>query len=107
MNNKTIVIWVSLIVLLTLGIGIIGITKQDELKYIEAKNELKKATKEYIKDNKINSFPITITSETLEEKDYIKEIKIDKNICAADITVAKKFIFNKYKIKFTCINSQK
>ena len=35
------------------------------------------------------------------------KIKIDKNICAADITVTKKFVFSKYKIKFTCINSQK
>ncbi len=104
MNKKVIVLWGVIVFILVIAIYIIGITKKEEIKYITLKNEVKTSVKEYIKDNNIKKYPLTITTEELEEKDYIGELKLENKICAADVTVTKKFIFYKYNIKFTCIN---
>lgn len=106
MSKRIILIWGFLIVGLVLGIYIIAITNEEEIKYISKKNELKEVVKDYIEDNKITRFPFTITTEELEEKDYLKEVKVDDKTCAVDITVNKKFIFYSYKMKFTCISTK-
>ena len=107
MNKRIFIVWGLLIALLVLGIGYIGITKKEEIKYISLKNEVKKATKEYINDNNIKVYPFKITTEKLEEKDYLKELKINNKVCAGDIVVNKKIIFYSYDIKFTCVNVEK
>ena len=103
MSNKLIVIWGSVIILLVGTVYFIGIKYKDELKYISLKEEVKDSVKEYIKRNDIK-LPLEITSEELEENNYIKELKLDDKICAADITVDKKFLFYNYDIEFTCID---
>lgn len=107
MSNKTIIIWILLISVLVFIIGYIGITKKDELEYINLKNKVKEITKDYIHDNNIDKFPFTITTEELEEKDYLDELKLNNKVCAGDIKVTKKFVFYKYDIKFTCVNVEK
>lgn len=105
MSKKVIALWGFIVVALAAIIYIIGITKEEELKYISLKNDVREATKEYIKNNNIKDYPFTITTEELEEKDYLGELKLENKLCAADITVTKKFILKKYKIEFTCINT--
>lgn len=107
MNKKVIALWGFIIVALVIIIFIIGITKEEELKYISLKNDIREATKEYIENNNIKDYPFTITTEELEEKDYLDELKLENKLCVADITVTKKIIFKKYNIKFTCINIEK
>ncbi len=102
MSNKLIVVWGTVIILLVGTIYFIGVKYEEELKYISLKNELKDTLKEYIKDND-SKLPLKITSEELEEQEYIGELKIDDKICAADIEVDKKFLFYDYNIEFTCI----
>ncbi|MCI8331142.1 MAG: hypothetical protein HFE04_03485 [Bacilli bacterium] len=102
MSNKLIIIWGSVIILLVGTIYFIGVKYEEELKYISKKNELKEVVKEYIKDNH-TKLPIKITTEELEEQEYIEEIKMEDKICAADIKVSKKLIFYDYDIEFTCI----
>ena len=59
----------------------------------------------YIKENNIKD-DFEITSEELESEGYLKEIKLDDKICAADISVKKVLIFKKYNIEFTCIKNK-
>ncbi len=107
MNKKVIALWGFIIVALVIIIFIIGITKEEELKYISLKNDIREATNEYIENNNIKDYPFTITTEELEEKDYLDELKLENKLCVADVTVTKKFIFKKYNIKLTCINVEK
>lgn len=102
MSNKIIVLWGSLIIILLTMICYIAVTKKEEIKFINLKQDLKEDVKEYIKDNDIE-LPFEITSEELEEQGYIKPIVLGNKLCAADIKVTKKFIFKKYDIDFTCI----
>lgn len=104
MSKKIIFIWGFVITCLVLSIYVIGITKNEDLKYISKKVELKSIVKDYIKDNKINEFPLNINSKELIEKDYIDKITIDNKICDVDIKVNKKYIIYTYKMNFTCIN---
>lgn len=103
MSEKTIVLWGFLIVLLVGVIYFIGIKYEGEFKYINLKTEIKSAVKDYVKEEDID-LPLEITTEELEEKGYIKELKLEDKVCAATIKVDKKFIFYNYDIKFECIN---
>ena len=99
MNNKIIVVWGIIIIILVSIIYYIGITYQNEIKYISLKEEVKIAVKDYISSEKI-------TTEELEEKGYLKELKLGNKLCAADIEVTKK-VFKSYDIEFTCVNVEK
>lgn len=103
MSTKTIVLWGFIIVLLIGLLYFIGIKYESEIKYINLKTEVKSSVKDYIKDNNLK-VPLTITTEELEEKYYIGELKLDDKVCAATISVDKRFIFYSYDIDFTCIN---
>ena len=105
MSNKIIVFWGFIIVSIVCAIYFIGIKYESELKYVNLKNEVKRASKRYIKD-KDAKLPITITTETLENEGYIKELKLDEKVCAADVKVLKKFFFYAYDIKFVCVNTE-
>lgn len=105
MSNKIIILWGSIIILLITILFIIGINYEKEIKYINIKQEVKESVKEYIKENNIKD-DFEITSEELESKGYLKEIKLDDKICAADISVKKVLIFKKYNIEFTCIKNK-
>ena len=72
----------------------------------EVKEEVKIAVKDYISSEKITKYPFKITTEELEEKGYLKELKLDNKLCAADIEVTKK-VFKSYDIEFTCVNVEK
>lgn len=105
MSNKVIVLWGFIIVSLVCGIYYIGVKYENELKYIDLKDEIKEATKKYISDND-KELPFKITTEELEEQGYINTLKLDNKICAADVKAYKKFMFNRFDIKFTCINEE-
>lgn len=106
MNNKIIVVWGIIIIILVSIIYYIGITYRNEIKYISLKEEVKIAVKDYICSEKITKYPFKITTEELEEKGYLKELKLDNKLCAADIEVTKK-VFKSYDIEFTCVNVEK
>lgn len=103
MSNRLIVLWGFIIVSLVCIIYFIGIKYESEIKYINLKTEVKEATKKYV-DDKSLSLPFKITTEQLESEGYIGELKLDEKVCAADITIDKKFLFHTFDIKFTCIN---
>lgn len=105
MSNKIIILWGSIIILLITILFIIGINYEKEIKYINIKQEVKESVKKYIKENNIKD-NFEITSEELESEGYLKEIKLDDKICAADISVKKVLIFKKYNIEFTCIKNK-
>lgn len=105
MSNKIIILWGSIIILLITILFIIGINYEKEIKYINMKQEVKESVKKYIKENNIKD-DFEITSEELESEGYLKEIKLDDKICAADISVKKVLIFKKYNIEFTCIKNK-
>lgn len=105
MSNKIIILWGSIIILLITILFIIGINYEKEIKYIDIKQEVKESVKKYIKENNIKD-DFEITSEELESEGYLKEIKLDDKICAADISVKKVLIFKKYNIEFTCIKNK-
>lgn len=106
MNNKIIVVWGIIIIILVSIIYYIGITYQNEIKYISLKEEVKIAVKDYISSEKITKYPFKITTEELEEKGYLKELKLGNKLCAADIEVTKK-VFKSYDIEFTCVIVEK
>jgi len=103
MSNKLIVLWGFIIVLLVSIVYFIGIKYQDEIKYVNLKNDVKEATKKYVEDNDLE-LPLSITTEELEEKGYIGELKLNEKICAADVKISKKLLFYSFDIKFTCVN---
>ncbi len=105
MSNKIIVLWGFIIVFLVCAVYFIGLKYEGEIKYINLKKEIKESVKEYIDDKDI-TLPFSITSETLESEGYIGALELDEKICAADISVSKKFLFYSYDIKFTCINPE-
>ena len=105
MSNKIIILWGSIIILLITILFIIGINYEKEIKYINIKQEVKESVKKYIKENNIKD-DFEITSEELESEGYLKEIKLDDKICAADISVKKVLIFKKYNIEFNCIKNK-
>lgn len=105
MSNKVIIVWGSIIILLITILFIIGINYEKEIKYINIKQEVKESVKKYMKDNNLKA-PLAITSEELVSLGYIKELKLDDKICAADISVKKVLIFKKYNIEFTCIKNK-
>ena len=105
MSNKIIILWGSIIILLITILFIIGINYEKEIKYINIKQEVKESVKKYIKENNIKD-DFEITSEELESEGYLKKIKLDDKICAADISVKKVLIFKKYNIEFTCIKNR-
>ena len=98
MSNKIIVLWGFIIVMLVCTIYFIGI------KYENLKTEVKEATKKYVDDKDLD-LPFTITTEQLESEGYIKELRLDDKVCAADVVISKKFIFHTFDIKFTCVNT--
>ena len=102
MSNKIIVLWGSLIIILVTVICYIAITKKEEIKFINLKQDLKENVRKYLKENDVE-LPFEITSEELEEKGYIEPLVLGNKLCAADIKVTKKIIFKKYDIQFTCI----
>ena len=106
MNNKIIVVWGIIIIILVSIIYYIGISYQNEIKYFSLKEEVKIAVKDYISSEKITKYPFKITTEELEEKGYLKELKLGNKLCAADIEVTKK-VFKSYDIEFTCVNVEK
>lgn len=105
MSNKIIVLWGFIIVILVCAIYFIGIKYENEIEYINLKTEVKEAVKKYIKDNDL-VLPITLTTEELESKGYIGELRIEEKVCAADVTVSKKFLFYSFDIDFTCVNTE-
>lgn len=104
MSNKIIVLWGFIIVMLVCAIYFIGIKYENEIKYINLKTEVKEATKKYVDDKDLD-LPFTITTEQLESEGYIKELRLDDKVCAADVVISKKFIFHTFDIKFTCVNT--
>ena len=102
MSNKIIVLWGFIIVSLVCTIYFIGVKYQSEIKYINLKEEVKESTKKYIEDNDIK-LPLKITSEELESKGYIGELRLDNKICACDINVKKQFLFYSFDLDFECI----
>lgn len=104
MNEKIIALWGFIIILLVGIICFVGIHYEDEIEYIKLKEEVKDSVKKYIKSEDA-PLPLEITTEELEEKKYIKELKLDEKVCAADVKVKKVFwVFKSYDIDFTCIN---
>ncbi len=105
MSNKIIALWGFIIVSLVCSVYFIGVKYQSEIKYINLKETIKDAARKYVEDNE-TKLPITITTEELESKGYIGELKLDDKVCAADITVKKKFLFYSYDVKFECVNTE-
>lgn len=103
LNNKIIVLWGFIIVMLVCAVYFIGIKYENEIKYINLKTEVKEAAKKYVDDKELD-LPFSVTTEILESEGYIGELKLDDKVCAADITVSKRFIFHTFDIKFTCVN---
>lgn len=104
MSSKVLALWGGLIITILVFVSYIGITKKEELKFIESKNLVKAAVKEYISKEGVN-IPLEITTKELIEKDYLNEITVDGKNCNAIIKVTKKYILYNYDIKFECINS--
>ena len=105
MSNKVMIVWATLVTSILLGIYAFASYYKDELKYISLKEEVKSDVLNYIKEKNVK-LPLNITSEELEEKGYIKELRLDDKVCAADIRVDKKFMFYNYDIDFTCISTE-
>ena len=110
MSKRIILIWGFLIVGLVLGIYIIAITKEEEIKYISKNNNLdyKCSKKNHCKLKKFHLIKelLNILDICICDQDYLKEVKVNDKTCAVDITVNKKFIFYSYKMKFTCISTK-
>lgn len=102
MSNKIIVLWGTVVTLLILTIYVIGVLHEEEIKYIKLKEEVKTSVNKYIEMEEVK-LPLEITTEELEEKEYIGELKLEDKICAADIKVDKKWIFKTFDIKFECV----
>ena len=105
MNNKVIILWGLIIILLVLSIYYIGVKRENEIEYISLKEKVKLATNKYIKDFD-KDLPLEITTEILEEEGYIDELALNDKVCEADISVNKVLLWNKYEIHFTCINKE-
>ena len=93
----------AFIVVCLLGIIlVIGYSKQDKT-YIEYTRGLRSASKQYMKDKKIdpkmNETTIIFVSDLLEEN-YIDEIK--KEYCIVSVIYRKGLIFGKYKANKDC-----
>ncbi len=105
MSNKIIVLWGFIIVMLVCGVYFIGIKYESEIDYINLKNDVKSAAKRYVEDKDV-SLPFTISTEKLEGEGYIGELRLDEKVCAADVTVNKRFVFHTFDISFTCVNTE-
>lgn len=107
MSNRVIVLWGIVVTLLCMTIFIIGKNYEKNYKYMDANKEAKIYLKEYIKEEEIK-IPFMgeyeIKSELLKNKEYYKEIKINKIPCTFVAYIKNYKIFKTYNIKYTCIN---
>jgi len=103
MSNKIIIVWGLIIVSLVCAVYFIGIKYEEELKYVNLKNEVKESVKNYVEEKELD-LPLTVTTETLESEGFIGELKLGEKICAADVKVSKKWLFYSYDINFVCVN---
>lgn len=104
MSNKTFFTWGFLVMIFFFGIIIIYINNKDELKFTDAKKEIKQSVKQYIKDNNVeieNGYTYNVTSEALINNGYIKELIVDKKMCSYNVNV-KKYIIFLYDFDFNC-----
>ena len=104
MNNKIIVLWGFIIFGLVISIYILGISKSDEVKYDEIKDNLKLSVNNYLADNDlwpVNS--VTVSSEELIENNYMNELSYENSKCFADVIVTNTGKKYNYEYDITCV----
>lgn len=107
MNDRVIIIWGFLVVLIASSIMLLGNYYNKNYEYIETNKMVKEHLKEYIKKEKIK-IPILsavdISSEELKDKFYIEEIKMESSNCEFTSKVKNYIIFKTYKTDYKCTN---
>lgn len=104
MNNKIIVLWGFIIFGLVISIYILGISKSDEVKYNELKENLKLSIDNYLSDNNLwPSNTITISSEELIENNYLNNLTYEGSECSADVIVTNNGKKYNYEYDITCV----
>ena len=104
MNNKIIVLWGFIIFGLVISIYILGISKSDEVKYNELKENLKLSIDNYLSDNNLwPSNTITISSDELIENNYLNELSYEGSKCSADVIVTNNGKKYNYEYDITCV----
>ena len=106
MSNKIIALWGFIVVSIVAAILVIGFNYKKELEYVDMKQTIRKSVYAYMGDNDV-TLPFKISTEKLEEENYLDELKLGDRLCAADVMVDKKFIIYKYDIEFTCVDVSK
>ncbi len=103
MSNKVILVWGGLVVVIISTILLLGYKFNGEIEYVKMKQSIRNSVYNYIGDNDVK-FPLEISTEKLEEENYLEEIRIGNKLCAADVVVNKKFVIYNYDISFTCVD---
>ncbi len=101
MSNKTIVIWVSLVLIIFASILIYGICYKKEHPYLKLEHEIEDAAKEYMKNYEgikpSEYLDLTITSKELQKENHLKELKFEDKKCSGKVVVS----YGKWKYEYS------
>lgn len=107
MNDRIIIIWGFLVILIASSIMLLGNYYNKNSEYIETNKIIKEHLREYIKKEKIK-IPflsvVDIDSKELKDKFYIEEIKMGNSSCEFTSKVKNFLILKTYKTDYKCTN---
>ena len=104
MNNKIIVLWGFIIFGLVISVYVLGISKGNEVKYNELKENLKLSIDNYLSDNNLwPSNTITISSDELIENNYLNNLTYEGSECSAEVIITNNNGKYNYKYDITCV----
>lgn len=104
MNKRIMVIWGMLVFIIICTLLIIGFNKKDKVLF-RLERELKVASREYVKDNKINvkfNETYVIKIDELIDKEYVRENDNLNKYCIKRVLVYKGLLLNEYTIEKEC-----
>ncbi len=104
MNNKIIILWGIIIFGLVISIYTIGISKSDNFRYKELKENLELSINKYLDDYDLwPADSMSITSDELIENDYLNELFYEGSKCSANVIVTNTDGKYKYEYDINCV----
>lgn len=109
MNNKFMLIWFIVILIIFGSILTYSVNYMKKHPFLKLEHKIKESAKNYMKDYegiKPDKFiELTITSEELQKKDYLEELKYKNKKCSGKVVVKNENNKYKYIPNIVCDNN--
>lgn len=105
MNKIVMVIWGLIIVMLCTLLFLIGYNERDK-EYIDFQNDLKRATKMYIKDKGLSTKNQLVFSSELLEDNYYKDKDEIKKYCVESVVYNETLLKDELVVNKNCVDEE-